>query len=91
MTEDIRAILSEMYGEDLLFLDPPWQFDSCIVGIAERCGMDPIVAYDARAIHQALERDGMTKEEASEWFEFNMAGAYVGPRTPLFLHKLVTA
>ena len=88
MTDDIRETLAETYGDDLLFLDPPEQFDSCILGIAERCGMDPVVAYDIRAVHKALERDGMTDEEASEWFEFNMIGAYVGPKTPVFMHML---
>lgn len=29
----------------------------------------------------------MTREEAEEWFEFNTAGAYVGPRTPMFLER----
>ena len=30
---------------------------------------------------------GMDREEAEEWFDFNTAGAYMGPRTPMFLIK----
>jgi hypothetical protein len=28
----------------------------------------------------------MTEEDAEEYFEFNVQGAYVGPFTPLFLY-----
>jgi hypothetical protein len=31
-------------------------------------------------------RDGMTWDEAEEYLEFNVYGAYVGPATPLFVH-----
>ena len=30
-------------------------------------------------------RDGMTYEEAIDFFEFNVRGAYVGDQTPLFI------
>jgi hypothetical protein len=30
----------------------------------------------------------MDQEEASEYFEFNIAGAYVGERTPIFIAKI---
>ncbi len=32
--------------------------------------------------------DGMTYEEAVEYFEFNIAGAWVGESTPFFLQKM---
>jgi hypothetical protein len=32
-------------------------------------------------------RDGMTWEEAEEYFEFNQMGAWVGDSTPCFLIK----
>eukprot|EP01050_Picozoa_sp_SAG11_P002842 SAG11_NODE_148_length_14747_cov_217.933517_19_plen_83_part_00 len=30
-------------------------------------------------------RDGMDREEAEEYFEYNVQGAYVGENTPVFL------
>ena len=82
-----RESLAEEYGEELLFLDPPESFDRCIVGVAHRCGMDPVVVYDQEEVISSLMLGGMDREEAEEWFSFNTAGAYVGPRTPMFLVK----
>lgn len=85
MTTDIRSLLAEQYDEGLLFLDPPESFDSCILGVVFRCGFDPVVCYDQQAVIEALMLGGMDMEEAVEWFDFNTAGAYVGPKTPMFL------
>lgn len=82
-----RDRLADRVGEDLLFLDPAEQFDSCIVGVVYRCGMDPVVCYDEEKVIQSLEQSGMDREEAEEFFSFNTAGAYVGPQTPMFLTR----
>lgn len=82
-----RDRLADRVGEDLLFLDPAEQFDSCIVGVVYRCGMDPVVCYDEEKVIQSLEQSGMDREEAEEFFSFNTAGAYVGPQTPVFLTR----
>lgn len=48
----------------------------------------PIAVYDRAACLEILvARDGMSLEEAAEFFDFNTAGAYVGPQTPLFLER----
>jgi hypothetical protein len=63
--------------------------DEAIIGVAERCSMAPLVVYDAeRCIKILAERDGMDEEEAREFFEFNILGAWVGEGTPLFLWRL---
>lgn len=76
----IREELSEEYG-DLLFADG---FDDAILGVAERIGMEAVVAYSTPKIIEILSRD-MTEDEAVEYFEFNILGAYVGERTPIFV------
>ena len=44
------------------------------------------IVYDAAAcVRILMERDGMTQDEADEFFDFNVAGAYVGEQTPLFI------
>jgi len=35
-------------------------------------------------------RDGMTEEEAIEYFEFNVTGAWVGEGTPAFVYKVTS-
>jgi len=83
----LREDLDLMF-EGLLFLSEK-EFDAAIIGVAERIGMDAVVAYDTTKIIEILcERDGMDDEEAAEYFEFNIAGAYVGERTPIFIAKI---
>jgi hypothetical protein len=67
--------------EGLLFADG---FDDAIIGVAERSGMEPVVAYDVNKIIEILARD-MSEDEAVEYFEFNILGAYMGERTPVFV------
>lgn len=77
---NIREELSEEY-EGLLFADG---FDEAILGVAERIGMEAVVAYSTPKIIEILARE-MTEDEAVEFFEFNILGAYVGERTPVFI------
>ena len=87
LNTDIREHLNDMF-EGLLFLSER-EFDEAILGVAERIGMSPIVAYDtAKIIDILCERDGMEDEEGAEFFEFNIAGAYVGDRTPIFIAQI---
>jgi hypothetical protein len=61
-------------------------FDDCIIGIASRCGQHDLIAYDVNKIIKVLQdRDGMSFEEAQEFFEYNILGAYMGEHTPIFL------
>ena len=87
LNTNIREHLNDMF-EGLLFLSER-EFDAAILGVAERIGMSPIVAYDtAKIIDILCERDGMEDDEAAEFFEFNIAGAYVGDRTPIFIAQI---
>jgi hypothetical protein len=64
-------------------------FDEAIMGYAGRCGMNDVLLYSTNKIIQILtERDGMTDEEAIEFFEYNIKGAYMGEGTPLYYDDL---
>jgi hypothetical protein len=52
----------------------------------ERIGVQAI-CYDQDKVIEILMRD-MSEEEAIEYFEFNIAGAWVGESTPFFLQKM---
>lgn len=60
-------------------------FDDCILGIVEGAGVEPVICYSVSKIIEQHIKDGMTEDEAYEFFEFNQVGAYVGNKTPVFL------
>jgi len=73
--------------EELLLLgegDERDRFEPAIIGIAHRFGMQPIVAYDYRKVIEVFAED-MEYEEAVEYFDFNVIGAWVGEGTPIFI------
>ena len=76
---------AEQADSELLLADG---FEAALVGIAEGCGRSPAVVYDReKCIAILMDRDGMDRDEANEFFDFNVAGAYVGVGTPVFLVK----
>ena len=61
-------------------------FNEAFVGTAHRSGMDqPVAAYDREKCIEILMRDGGTRNDAEEFFEYNVAGAWVGEQTPIFI------
>ena len=76
-------MLSEEYP-DLLKADG---FDEAIIGVVERIGTQALCYDQEKVIDILIKRDGMTYEEAVEYFDFNIAGAWVGEHTPFFLTR----
>ena len=61
-------------------------FEEAIIGITNE---EPIRAvYDAEKMLQILMGQGMDEDEAREYLDFNVFGAYVGPQTPLYITGL---
>ena len=61
-------------------------FEPAFRGICRRFGMEPVAAYDREHCLLILQRrDLMSREEAEEFFEFNVIGAWMGSGTPVFL------
>ncbi len=80
--EDARAALAEENPEALW----PDGFEGAYLGQAKRCGQPPLASFSVKKCIQILmERDGMTYEEADEFFEFNVSGAWMGPGTPVWI------
>jgi len=60
--------------------------DNAIIGPAmvwRENGLQDVLVYDGEQIRENLMRDGMTAEEAREYIEYNIEGAYVGENTPV--------
>ena len=68
-------------------LEPRAFYDAHIVGVAYRFNAGPILAYDLPGILRGHVAEGMTAEEAEEFFSFNTLGAWVGDGTPVFLNS----
>jgi hypothetical protein len=61
-------------------------FEEAIVGYGTQFNTN-LVIYDYKQCLQILvTRDGMTWEEAKEYFSFNVAGAWVGEKTPVIMY-----
>jgi hypothetical protein len=73
---------TEEGGDDLIVFP---DLEPYRVGTVFRFGQEPIACYDLTRVLAQYVADGMTGEEAEEYFSFNVIGAWVGERTPCFL------
>ena len=74
---------AEDHDVEVVFFDPPAEFDHAILGVVHGFGQEFAVVYDQALVLAAMSRD--MAEDAEEWFEFNTIGAFVGEATPRFL------
>ena len=82
-----RQEIADDYGDpELLFLSEP-EYDDAIIGVAHRIGQDDVIAYDynklCEIVAKMIGNDDIM--EVMEYVEFNVMGAYVGERTPIFV------
>lgn len=64
-------------------------FDAAIIGIATpwQANQQPVAIYDAeKCIEILMANMDCDYEEAAEYFEFNVTGAYVGEQTPIYVY-----
>ena len=79
-----RKDIIDLYADDepeMLFADG---YDGAIEGVVWD-GERTRVVYRMESILEILMDQGMTYDEASEFFDFNVAGSYMGVYTPLYL------
>jgi hypothetical protein len=85
--EDHRSLLAE-FNEEMMFSDG---FDDALIGVCHQFGRPPVAAYDyEKCIGILVKRDGMSYQEAVEFFEFNVSGAWVGESTPVFIETVTS-
>jgi hypothetical protein len=75
----MKDIITE-YNQESLLADG---FDDAIIGIVDSFSDNPVVLYDKDKCIDILCKD-MSREEAIEYFNFNVMGAYMGDNTPKF-------
>lgn len=62
-------------------------FDTALIGVVEgwfAAGWRLVALYDVEQCVRILTRDGLDEEEAREFVQVNLTGAYVGEGTPAF-------
>ena len=61
-------------------------YEDCILGTMDRYGFEfPVLCYDLPKIINKMVKNGMSEEEAYEYYHYNLIGAWVGDGTPVFL------
>ena len=76
----LKSILDD--EQDIMLADG---LDEAFIGITE--DEPPRAVYDSQKVISILIRDGMTYDEAQEFFSFNIAGAHIGPQTPIWINR----
>lgn len=88
ISEDIKTFIDINYTEykdDILLADG---FDNCFIGIMENEKGNPVAVYDKWAMIKQLAKDFKSDDgEALEYYEYNIAGAYLGDFTPKYLDR----
>lgn len=73
-----QDIIDTYEDEELLFVDG---FDAAIIGIDT---VSYRVVYNKEIMIEVLISEGMSYEDALEHFSYNIEGAYVGEKTPIY-------
>ena len=66
-------------------------YDNAIIGVCEKSMK---LIYSVSKILEILTEDGMTEEDAMEWFSYNIEGAYISDRegndvTPIYCNDIL--
>lgn len=78
-------LLTEHYADlELLKADG---FDEAVIGVVfdKVIGVARLAYSRCQCLEILMNRDGMTEDEALEYFDFNVEGAYVGEKTPIWV------
>ena len=73
----------ERYGENILLATG---FNDAIIGIDRHS--DRIIYSVREVIKILMTRDGMTEEDAMEYYDYNVEGSWVGDQTPIWCYDL---
>ena len=83
----VIELVQEYADEEALYIDG---FEDCLIGIADvwRDNTRRTVAvYDYTLMVQSMIDEECTAEDAAEYIEFNISGAFVGPYQPIIVQR----
>jgi hypothetical protein len=76
----IKAIIEQYSDEEFLIADG---FDEAVIGVDEK---NFRLIYSVTKCINILISQGMDESDAIEYFEFNVSGAYMGEKTPIWCY-----
>lgn len=91
MTKDLMAQFEEQVkrmGSRPLKLTG---LDAAIIGVVELPDLDQAIVYDRERIVKIFIRQGMTRDEAQEYIDFNIVGSMLGPGMPVLMDRMTRA
>jgi len=74
----LEQIIEQYYEEEFLIADG---FDDAILGVEENSMR---IIYSVSKCLEILQKEDMSYEDAMEHFTYNVSGAYVGDKTPIW-------
>ena len=78
----IEQMIELWPDEEFLIADG---YDDAIIGLDDASGK---LVYDVDKIIRILMKGGMSYDEASEFYDYNILNSYVGEKTPLFVRTI---
>ena len=78
----LNEIVKYYYDEEILKADG---FDDAVIGIEQNTMR---LIYSVKKCIEILVLQGMSVEEAIEYFDFNTKGSYVGEKTPIWCEDM---
>jgi len=60
-------------------------FDDAIIGYGTHFNASVVIYNYNRCLEILISRDGMSEDDAIEYMEFNVCGAWMGENTPVFI------
>lgn len=73
-------LLIDLYPDDEFLIADG--FDDAVIGVDY--GSSRLIYSCKKCIEILIEQDEMTPEDAIEYFQYNVAGAWVGEKTPIW-------
>lgn len=84
--QELNEYLEDI-GESVLLADG---FDEAFIGVSQRINEPLLAVYSyEKMIDVLIERDGLDCDEAMEYLDFNVVGAWVGEKTPIIVNTIV--
>jgi hypothetical protein len=80
----LKDYMAENNEEAVSFPD----LESALIGVGHQYTKKPLYIYSARKIIEKLMKDGMTHEEAMEYYGFNTQCLWVGEGTPIIIDDI---
>lgn len=82
--QDLDQIVQDM-GDEIMLMDG---FENAFIGFSRRCGQPTLATYSFdKMVDVLIERDNMDPDEAMEYIDYNCAGAWMGPLTPVIVYE----